>query len=1042
MKSFKEKKTEFKFYSLERFEYGKSKSFLDYYSLYDLRISSNNAVFEYNNETEKFSLNYEISTNSVIELINPLKNELKIFEKKDLKNRNYFPTSKWKFMIYFNFSINDIIRLFHITSYKNVLKNNFNYSEIFFYLKKIDFHGNYTFKFQKKDMTYKFNLFIYKNFQDDFDNLKFNHLVVKVKITIETLQNLLFFNSIKDKWFLNSQSYSQNNDINLNNKTFSEVIMENYPNLKIDFFWILLSLICYKIITYYGLIKMLLNYKEKILKFLQNINKFYSIIYYLCLETFKENLQDYKMNYDELFKYIEEKFENKNSEIKEHIFNIKIQNLTINYFSCFIPIVSDNPKNHLNLIDKKDLVNLKFRGNNNYETFYLRDKFAEAYVIFILKRGIGPNNIFKFIGYSESQYLDLSCYFINSDTKNYNILKMNESGKLLEFKKKFYIFFNSIIPINYRIPLEKMRKKKESKNNPNEISHFCCNKISEKLLNEISKNINQKTSFAIMLFNGFFGIWSTIISDKDYIIIDKSNYFSSLIPKNLVIYELSRPKKILLNYKYLRALFNQNEYKINFFVEILEKYIKNLDYIFSFFPFDHYWMEDLIKCFKKKNFFKDEFTIKIHEALYNLNKKIRFEEGIIYIKNSLVLRGVLDEYGKLNSGYIFVKIAPNNNPKDPNNYILKGKAILSKYPNGYKINLVKFSKSYHVNPNLVNVIIFSKYDKKFFESLNITDLSMEQFLLIWDEKIVENIKKEEYISQKNIKNQNVTYDEIYQDFCYSNRIIQKAMHKEKYKKDHSIIIELDKKINGYLINLEKTIDKFSKNKKKLTLDYKNIIYNFINKSNEILSKDQLLFLKNIILLTPLLIEFINSIYNILFKYNTNKLEDLLISNFNEKLFTTNFNHKRNIFFNELNTRINNFYSKIILINNLENKNIYFNEVYIISCICYNIFYNFEIIENIVKHNKKSIEELFEKEEEFNVKIYDNVYEIQNLGFDVDNYFDNIKIIENESPYFSDSFYEDFSNLQLLIQDKRLSSIPYLLFYKYIFILQNMTNITI
>ena len=35
--------------------------------------------------------------------------------------------------------------------------------------------------------------------------------------------------------FLNSQSYSQNNDINLNNKTFSEVIMENYPNLRIDF---------------------------------------------------------------------------------------------------------------------------------------------------------------------------------------------------------------------------------------------------------------------------------------------------------------------------------------------------------------------------------------------------------------------------------------------------------------------------------------------------------------------------------------------------------------------------------------------------------------------------------------------------------------------------------------------------------------------------------------------------------------------------------------------------------------------------------------
>ena len=118
--------------------------------------------------------------------------------------------------------------------------------------------------------------------------------------------------------------------------------------------------------------------------------------------------------------------------------------------------------------------------------------------------------------------------------------------------------------------------------------------------------------------------------------------------------------KSILKYKYLRALFNQNEYEIKFFVEILEKYIKKLDYIFSFFPFDDNWMEDLIKCFKKKNFFKDEFTIKIHEALYNLNKKIRFEEGILYIKNSLVLRGVLDEYGKLNSGYIFVKIAPNN----------------------------------------------------------------------------------------------------------------------------------------------------------------------------------------------------------------------------------------------------------------------------------------------------------------------------------------------------------------------------------------------
>ncbi len=428
MNPFEEKKTAFKFYSLERFEYGKSKSFLNYYSLYDLRISSNNAVFEFNNEAEKFYLNYELPSNSVIELIYPLKNELKFFEKKDLKNRNFFPTSKWKFMIYFNFSINDIIHLFHMTSYKNFLKNNFAHSEIFFYLKKIDFRGDYTFKSQKKDMTYKFNLFIFKNFQDDFDNLKFNHLVLKVKIRIETLQNLLFFDSIKDKWFLNSQTYSHNNEINVKYKTFSEVIMENYPNLRIDFIWILLSLICYKIITYYGLIKMLLKYKEEILEFLKKINKFYSIIYYLCLETFKENIQDYKMNYDELFKYIKEKFD---SEIKEHIFNIKIQNLTVDYFSCFIPIVSVNLQNHLNLIDKKDLVNLKFRGNNNYESFYLRDKFAEAYVIFILKRGIGPNNIFKFIGYSESQYLDLSCYFINSDTKNYNILQINESGKVL-----------------------------------------------------------------------------------------------------------------------------------------------------------------------------------------------------------------------------------------------------------------------------------------------------------------------------------------------------------------------------------------------------------------------------------------------------------------------------------------------------------------------------------------------------------------------------------------------------------------------------------
>ena len=88
MQNIIEKKTKINFYSLESFEYGENKNELKSFTLYDLKISSKEVNFKFDNDSKSFSLNFPIFYEDLIKLIDPLKEEIKFIEKNKQKKKN------------------------------------------------------------------------------------------------------------------------------------------------------------------------------------------------------------------------------------------------------------------------------------------------------------------------------------------------------------------------------------------------------------------------------------------------------------------------------------------------------------------------------------------------------------------------------------------------------------------------------------------------------------------------------------------------------------------------------------------------------------------------------------------------------------------------------------------------------------------------------------------------------------------------------------------------------------------------------------------
>ena len=113
------------------------------------------------------------------------------------------------------------------------------------------------------------------------------------------LEKILSFYLLKDKWFLNHKIYSKNKNIIIPTTSISEFLIKN--SIEYNCIWILLNLVSFRVITYYGLLNMILN--NNIKEFLLKYEKFCFILKNICLDAFKENIQDYKMNSNELFNY-------------------------------------------------------------------------------------------------------------------------------------------------------------------------------------------------------------------------------------------------------------------------------------------------------------------------------------------------------------------------------------------------------------------------------------------------------------------------------------------------------------------------------------------------------------------------------------------------------------------------------------------------------------------------------------------------------------------------------------------------------------------
>ena len=959
--NFPKKEFKIKFYSLVNFAHDNktNKTKID---MYNINISNNKAYLNYQNQT----LEYNINFSDFIKLLEPLENEIKsndykIFVDNKLKLKKYFPDKDWEINIKFDISFNIIDLIFYEIDYNQLVSNNNKNINLFFLLKNL----NYSITYSKKDEINKnFHLFCYKNFDDEIDNLKFKNVILEIKINnIEILMSLMIDQNYKN--LVINNEIEINKKINFEMNYLSEVIKFNYFDFikendeQIYFEFLILSLISYNIITYYGMIDLLYNNKEEIKNY-YNINKykFYISLKILLINNLAKIIKPF--NSIIFFDKFKENFNNNNlNEIeKEDFKNYEYQ---INLTKCIPEFLFKKNSNYYILNEK------------NYDKNYINKKniiivnhkklIYKLYTISYMKYFLNNSNIMKDFSYKLFGFYNKCFYYINKNYLQINQLISKYNIKL--YKDLLYLFFNFFSSkkcINIKI------NNNNCKLLNNKLSKI--GKISINLFNILNEqNIINSKIFSANLF-GYSGIFlvesenkknnnkdnndSKYIIEVNNIMLKKHNKIKN---KRIDLYDIynGELKKGYINNFIIKLLLNNcinvdfiiNNCENNKDIDILYKNISNI-YLYNIF--DKIFNKD------KEKFLENIFVIKYLNCL-----KRNLKNKLLYIPECYILKGMINKNFKFSKNHIIIfsdKIKLFNTIQE---IIIIPKLMVNNFI--LKIEKIKC----HFNPEINN---FNE-DKKIFNNIIIfpeenylikdyEHLFDKEFLIIINENICKNFEIIKY-------NKNYFENKLYKkliktkiDKLEPENIINIYFSYFKNEKFYNIkdnIKKIKRNINEYKINLEKKInDKFN---------YKNNIkfLDIYNIGDVLLKNEKINFENNnniefyLISIINILNEFDNffiEIGKLFIEFNCQTIEELI------------FDYYNNIYNNNIKIIFENF--KIKILNNyLEKENI-------ISIIFFNIINNPKKIIQIINNNK-----IFYDNKNINISQYLNYNKIYNLS---------------------------------------------------------------
>ena len=394
-------------------------NFLQFYSLKNIEIKDQKVenlslinISEFKAINPKLHLNddhliftFEIEYNCFLNHFLQEKNFEYFFEKVKKETLHAIKRNFGQFKVIASFKIN-LINLINILVYHNE-KNNSIHS--YFILNKFSFklerHNN--------EKSYYNELFIFRNFNDEIDNLKYLSTIFTFQMDF-SLEIFNFLINNKNTIFL--QNESKINKLVKSNEKLSNYLESIIISTPINFYF--LSLISENVITYYETIDFFKAYSYEIKNFQEkDFLVFKNSLKLILLRNSNNKKYIFKEN---LFSSLKDKFDLliKTKEIllesidyaKEH--RQETFRILYNPISC----IFSKP-----LYEISNRVMRKFSSNELMIRFSLKTidndqlkskcEFTQLYAQFLLIHGFKLNKlIYQFFGYSNSQFRSASCW--------------------------------------------------------------------------------------------------------------------------------------------------------------------------------------------------------------------------------------------------------------------------------------------------------------------------------------------------------------------------------------------------------------------------------------------------------------------------------------------------------------------------------------------------------------------------------------------------------------------------------------------------------
>ena len=1079
-------KTKFELYSLVNLSYNDNdKKVLSDMTLHRIGVNSNNADVQKEKDSS-IIVRYSIPSSSLINILKPLNQEI---------NKRAFSN---EISIEITINDNDILSILHSTEYSQ--NNEYMTSKVFFVLKRFDYRISYN--SPKYGNIKNIDLLIFKMIDNELENLKLLHLVLKVTLKVTTLLEMMFNETYKSKFLLGNKMYNQNITITNDEVSLSDILISKYKEYDTDFIWILLCFVCHNMISYYELCSLL---KEEY----ETINTMY-----------KKNKEEMIGSMIKLIKV------NPINQIKKksELLTLIKENIKENNQVRFIKTISISPYNtkfeirqlDKNEFNRKSLIQVKMINEDNNNKKY-KGKYISFYFIFFLKKGIKLNSeYYYFYKFHRSISNEYTTWLKLIDTK-----ESYQLDSLID-----YLSFCHLPQVTHNIQTKTISKKDDylTTSTPDKTPSILskgCGAISSSIMKLIAKGLSLKYSLSYFIgkIDNIIGIWSNYDNTKKNIYYRPSmGVLDSSKEKEVKYYDYSKPsyQKGYLNQQ-LILYFQHFGVDGKYFISLLKK---NINQMYKK-PWKYFHCEiikqvyELLQSHYSLSIAKDYYYQTITSCFNSMAYQYIQEEGKLRLSKSAILKGIVDEYNILKGSQVLVILSKLKDPKEPKNLHLKGNGVIVKLPCifHHQIRKVKFQwyeKStlnennlsyYNKICNLTNVIVFpSRGKNSLLDELGSSSLRDDEFLVIWDEEItskvnctkIKEIEKEkekeintDILIENGVKiitedimtqfsNAQLSYMESGKDFLSNpgyiqtseslylcnhfteyNTIIErsKAISKKSYRSSNKgnseSILGLIKDEANKLFDKRKITPRQNDNEK--PLDYKNI-GNALLQNEKMNDNLSLFYLYGIIVIIQLYTNFNSVLNRIMTKMKYKTYEDLLFLRKKHcvhllKDLIIQISQEKERAFKVINILINERNTKSINM-------LYNDKQYILSCIAYNITFHLNFIESIINKNIETIKELLKGDESFKEKEQSThypqeevkQYEEETFGINSCNYIhedisnkESIQINVIKQTKDEDYILNLLNEIKNNVYGKNMS-FCYILFTKYILNLKQVQNI--